>query len=219
MGLEELYAELKDLEENGDREKDDVEGFVAVLDEMSEEERERWHREVAPVKSALYKTRKISYKIINSPTLLLPRWREQLAGTDFAQHTLLRDVATRWNSTHDMLLSFLKMKEHVMQFIDRSSNGLAEYILTDEEWEVISGLVSALTYYALTDDSDLYRMAMILHPKYKLDYFRKARWEQEWIDTAVRVTREAWERDFKPSDDDEESSSDTVHSDCVSFCF
>ncbi|KAJ3816135.1 hypothetical protein F5880DRAFT_1449194, partial [Lentinula raphanica] len=36
-------------------------------------------------------------------------------------------------------------------------------------------------YYSLTDDSDLYRMAMVLHPKYKLEYFRNANWEQEWI--------------------------------------
>ncbi|KAJ3765327.1 hypothetical protein FB446DRAFT_628153, partial [Lentinula raphanica] len=125
--------------------------------------------------------------------------------------------------------------------------------LTDEEWEVIGGLVSALTilkeatlffsadganissvipamdaidealasgilnnetlsqpirhalaigkktlnkYYSLTDDSDLYRIAMVLHPEYKLEYFRKARWTQEWVDAASHVTREAWERDF-----------------------
>ncbi|KAJ3765326.1 hypothetical protein FB446DRAFT_628334, partial [Lentinula raphanica] len=79
------------------------EGFVAVLDEMTAEEREEWHRDVEPIKSALYKTRKIAYKIINSPTLLLSKWREQLSSTDFANRTLLRDVSTRWNSTHDML--------------------------------------------------------------------------------------------------------------------
>lgn len=55
IGLEELYAELKDIEENGDKEKDDVEGFVEVLDEMTEEEREQWHADVEPVKTALYK--------------------------------------------------------------------------------------------------------------------------------------------------------------------
>ncbi|KAJ3826914.1 hypothetical protein F5880DRAFT_1475460, partial [Lentinula raphanica] len=158
--------------------------------------------------------RKIAYKIINSPTLLLSKWREQLSSTDFADRTLLRDVSTRWNSTHDMLVSFLEMKEHVNAFIDHSSYKLSEYTITDEEWEVIGGLVSALTeatlffsadganissiipamdaidealasgildnetlsqpirhalaigkktlnkYYSLTDDSDLYRIAM-----------------------------------------------------------
>lgn len=40
IGLQELYAELKDTEENGDQEKNNVEGFVKVLDEMTVEERE-----------------------------------------------------------------------------------------------------------------------------------------------------------------------------------
>ncbi|KAJ3965087.1 hypothetical protein EV361DRAFT_811267 [Lentinula raphanica] len=162
-----------------------------------------------------YQTRKISFKIINSPTLLLPKWWEQLSGTDFADRTLLRDVATQWNSTHNMLESFLNLKDAVVEFLDRASNRLSEFALTEEEWEVAQGLVSALQdatllfsadgsnlatvipamdaideafasgildrdnvfsepmrhalgigkktlnkYYSLTDDSDLYRMAM-----------------------------------------------------------
>ncbi|KAJ3713777.1 hypothetical protein C8R42DRAFT_592237, partial [Lentinula raphanica] len=55
MGLDELYTELMNLEENGDVDRDNIEGFVEVLNEMSEEEREEWDRNVAPVKSTLYK--------------------------------------------------------------------------------------------------------------------------------------------------------------------
>ncbi|KAJ3720706.1 hypothetical protein C8R42DRAFT_582626, partial [Lentinula raphanica] len=57
LGLEELNAELRDLEENGDENRDNEEGFVAVLEEMTEEEREKWVRAVEPVKSMLYKVR------------------------------------------------------------------------------------------------------------------------------------------------------------------
>ncbi|KAJ3765488.1 hypothetical protein FB446DRAFT_619586, partial [Lentinula raphanica] len=39
-------------------------------------------------------------------------------------------------------------------------------------------------YYSLTDNSELYCIAMVLDPSCKLDYFRKAGWIQEWIDTA-----------------------------------
>ncbi|KAE9389403.1 hypothetical protein BT96DRAFT_1070235, partial [Gymnopus androsaceus JB14] len=31
-------------------------------------------------------------------------------------------------------------------------------------------------YYALTDDSDIYCMAMVLHPSYKLMYFKSLNW-------------------------------------------
>ncbi|KAJ3753995.1 hypothetical protein EV360DRAFT_29703, partial [Lentinula raphanica] len=177
-------------------------------------------------------TRKISYKLINSSTGLLPKWREHLSDTEFAGRTLRRDVATRWNSTHNMLECFLEMKTVVSSFLDRASYKVSEYMLSDEEWDVIKDLVMILNdatlffstkganiasvipamdvideafasgilsedvqvtepirhalsigkktlnkYYSLTDDSDLYRVAMgtfllILHPSYKLDYFR-----------------------------------------------
>ncbi|KAF9537060.1 hypothetical protein CPC08DRAFT_613372, partial [Agrocybe pediades] len=39
-------------------------------------------------------------------------------------------------------------------------------------------------YYSKTDDSRAYRIAMVLHPKYKFEYFQTAQWEQEWIDAA-----------------------------------
>lgn len=43
-----------------------------------------------------------------------------------------------------MLAAFIEMKNEVSQFLDRSSNGLAEFLLTDDEWDAIAGLVSAL---------------------------------------------------------------------------
>ncbi|KAF9559745.1 hypothetical protein CPC08DRAFT_621297, partial [Agrocybe pediades] len=39
-------------------------------------------------------------------------------------------------------------------------------------------------YYNITDHSELYRIAMVLHPRHKLQYFKTAGWEAEWIETA-----------------------------------
>ncbi|KAE9402458.1 hypothetical protein BT96DRAFT_816431, partial [Gymnopus androsaceus JB14] len=39
---------------------------------------------------------------------------------------------------------------------------------------------------------------VVLHPSFKLDYFRKAGWTDSWIDEAVSVTREHWGR-YKPA--------------------
>lgn len=55
IGLDELYNELRDIEENGDKGTDDVDGFVEVLQEMTEEEREKWKEDVEPVRTALFK--------------------------------------------------------------------------------------------------------------------------------------------------------------------
>ncbi|KAJ3833151.1 hypothetical protein F5878DRAFT_547058, partial [Lentinula raphanica] len=88
--------------------------------------------------------RKISFKIIHSSTGLLPKWREHLLGSPFEGRVLPRDVATRWNSTFDMMAAFLEMKDIVSEFLDRSSHKLSEFILDDNEWEAIAGLVSVL---------------------------------------------------------------------------
>ncbi|KAJ3710571.1 hypothetical protein C8R42DRAFT_596926 [Lentinula raphanica] len=40
----------------------------------------------------------------------------------------------------------------------------------------------------------------VLHPSYKLKYFNDANWPQPWIDSAVAVTQETWERTFKPTE-------------------
>ncbi|KAG2060746.1 hypothetical protein BDR06DRAFT_843353, partial [Suillus hirtellus] len=39
-------------------------------------------------------------------------------------------------------------------------------------------------YYQLTDISEVYHIAMVLHPCHKLTYFRCAKWEDAWIETA-----------------------------------
>lgn len=62
----------------------------------------------------------------------------------------------------------------------------------------LRGLICLNKYYAKTDESVVYRIAMMLHPAYKLDYFTTARWELEWIAEAKRVITEVWTRDYKP---------------------
>ncbi|KAF8546542.1 hypothetical protein OG21DRAFT_1365673, partial [Imleria badia] len=45
-------------------------------------------------------------------------------------------------------------------------------------------------YYSLMDSSEVYHIAMVLHPCHKLAYFKNANWELEWIDTAEALVRE-----------------------------
>ncbi|KAG1800172.1 uncharacterized protein BJ212DRAFT_1255023, partial [Suillus subaureus] len=72
-------------------------------------------------------------------------------------------------------------------------NHIDEMLLAHESSSSLNSTVqSALTlgkkildcYYSLTDKSDVYRVAMVLHPHHKLQYFRMALWDQDWIKTA-----------------------------------
>jgi hypothetical protein len=47
-------------------------------------------------------------------------------------------------------------------------------------------------YYSLTDSSNVYRIAMVLHPGMKLEYFCNQQWEDEWIDEAESLVREEY---------------------------
>ncbi|THV04134.1 hypothetical protein K435DRAFT_564101, partial [Dendrothele bispora CBS 962.96] len=78
------------------------EGLVDELAAMESDERKELERKIKPVKVVLLKLRRISFKIINSTTKLLPAWKDILVELDLAEKMLPRDVSTRWNSTYDM---------------------------------------------------------------------------------------------------------------------
>ncbi|TFY74982.1 hypothetical protein EWM64_g9031 [Hericium alpestre] len=51
-------------------------------------------------------------------------------------------------------------------------------------------------YYTMTDLSEVYRIAMVLHPRHKLTYFKNAKWEQDWIDTAREVVQDEYDHSY-----------------------
>src|SRR6266545_2041451 len=88
-------------------------------------------------------TRRIAFKIINSPTLLLPQWHtllEREAPSQFHRRSLPRDVSTNWNSMFDHLAAFVQLQD----FIDKREHGFQEFELTREEWDCVEQLVKLL---------------------------------------------------------------------------
>ncbi|KAJ3505977.1 hypothetical protein NMY22_g17397 [Coprinellus aureogranulatus] len=61
----------------------------------------------------------------------------------------------------------------------------------------LRGLRMLNKYYSKTDESNVYRIAMMLHPHYKLDYFTKAGWEASWIAEARRIITAEWVEHYK----------------------
>ncbi|KIL55698.1 hypothetical protein M378DRAFT_90486 [Amanita muscaria Koide BX008] len=52
-------------------------------------------------------------------------------------------------------------------------------------------------YYSKTDYSETYRIAMVLHPRHKLTYFRNADWPDDWIKTAETIVRTKFEQKYQ----------------------
>ncbi|KAH9968411.1 hypothetical protein BGW80DRAFT_1177612, partial [Lactifluus volemus] len=92
----------------------------------------------------------------------------------------------------DGTLFFLRASPNLQKVIP-AMDKIDEYFTTrlkDESLNVaicatiISAKSTLNKYYALTDDMEVYRIAMVLDPRYKLHYFKKAGWDDEWIQTS-----------------------------------
>ncbi|KIM51047.1 hypothetical protein SCLCIDRAFT_46451, partial [Scleroderma citrinum Foug A] len=70
-------------------------------------------------------------------------------------------------------------------------------------------------YYSLTDSSKVYCIAMILHPCYKLEYFKQAKWNVDWIDTAQDLIRATYDSTYAPCHVQEDDRSATESSTCA----
>ncbi|PIL26320.1 hypothetical protein GSI_12076 [Ganoderma sinense ZZ0214-1] len=103
-------------------------------------EREKFSRDVRPVKLVLAKIRKISFKIIHLTTPLFPTWKACCAAEGLPVKLLPRDVRTRWNSTFDMLDCVLKARVVVEKTTGDKAHGLRACELSDEEWEIAGQL-------------------------------------------------------------------------------
>ncbi|GAA6056514.1 hypothetical protein NBRC10513_007119 [Rhodotorula toruloides] len=57
---------------------------------------------------------------------------------------------------------------------------------------VLRGWRMLQKYYSFTDDSQFYRVALLLHPSLRLSYMKNAGWAEDWIATAVEVAEEMY---------------------------
>ncbi|KAJ3511231.1 hypothetical protein NMY22_g15715 [Coprinellus aureogranulatus] len=109
-------------------------------------------------------------------------------------------------TTKEMSKSSTPLIHEVIPFID----GLTSYFDTVIDNQALHpavrhaamrGLKMLNKYYGRTDDSIVYRIAMMLHPRYKTQYFVKAGWDASWIEEAKTIIRNEWRDHYKPSAD------------------
>jgi hypothetical protein len=140
-----------------------VEGWVDEVAALSENDRKELEASVIPVQTAILKVRSLtssqqfylaktiwlqlrrfSYAIIHSSTLLLPRWFSLLRDLGLKERAMPRDVATRWNSTFDMLNFALEYKQAIVAMSGDLESNLRDYELKKEEWVIIEQLAEVL---------------------------------------------------------------------------
>ena len=65
-------------------------------------------------------------------------------------------------------------------------------------------------YYSLTNSSHGYRIAMILHPGMKLEYFRNQKWEEDWIEQAEILIQEVYAAKYEKATEVSNTTQDST---------
>jgi hypothetical protein len=105
--------------------------------------------------------RKVAFAIKNSTTILLPQWFSILRDLNVAEKMIPRDVATRWNSTFDMLNFAVEHITAINTITADRDMKLRQYELSESDWAIARQLrdvlkVCHLLYFIL------YRLTTIL---------------------------------------------------------
>jgi len=77
-------------------------------------------------------------------TILLPKWYQTLTAHGLPHRIIPRDVATRWNSTYDMLDFAVKYRPAIDTMTAAQDLGLRNYELDQAEWKIAEDLREVL---------------------------------------------------------------------------
>lgn len=85
----------------------------------------------------------------DSTTIILPQWFAILEELSLNQRMMPRDVATRWNSTFDMLDFAVQYREALDSITGNQRMKLRQYELSEEDWEITIQLSNVLKVHYL----------------------------------------------------------------------
>ncbi|CAE6449547.1 unnamed protein product [Rhizoctonia solani] len=124
---------------------------------------------------------------------------------------LRRDVKTQWNGTAQLLEDTERLFPAIISY-QTAQNYLRNRKLTRDEMRGIRVLLQLLKK---SDESGLYRGALLTHPSFRLHYLTDAEWPGDWAEEAVNILRDGWERHYKPATvptNNTDTRSDVSHS-------
>jgi hypothetical protein len=80
--------------------------------------------------------RKVAFAMKNSTTIILPQWFSILNDLGLAERMMPRDVATRWNSTFDMLDFAIEHIAAINTITGDRDMKLRQYELSEDDWKL-----------------------------------------------------------------------------------
>ncbi|KAJ6532496.1 hypothetical protein B0H19DRAFT_887604, partial [Mycena capillaripes] len=141
---------------------------------------------------------------------------EQLTATSALKLSSFRLTDEQWDlvdELSDVLSLFDEMTLHFSQSetpLISDSIGALEDLLTslrnvrddDKTSDVVrvaacAGVMVAEKYISLTDECEVYSIAIVMSPDKKLDWFRSRKWKDEDIERIKKLAIDRWEESYK----------------------
>ncbi|KAJ7504698.1 hypothetical protein B0H11DRAFT_2221432 [Mycena galericulata] len=141
------------------------------------------------------------------------------------RNTLTRRVPTRWNSDYACIDSHLYLRDPVEALTGQAGNKLSSFRLTSVQWSLpkevkdvlgifpvipmIEDIEDALKriinsafpvlqkYHSLTDDCEVYKIAIVMCPDKKLQWFKDRGWTREDVEELRSLVVRRWEKSYK----------------------
>ncbi|THU87207.1 hypothetical protein K435DRAFT_627715, partial [Dendrothele bispora CBS 962.96] len=94
------------------------------------------------------------------------------------------------------------LTHEVIPLMDTISHKLDDIRDNTEEHHLVrvaaqKGAALLNKYYSKTDDTFIYRAAMLMHPSFKTAYFENAGWPLSWVQAAKKSLTDHWEHWYK----------------------
>jgi len=153
-------GELDGVEGEGAEVIDDDEGWINEIELLTAEEHKALDETIQLLKLVLVKVYdiflpylhanlsiqlcKLTSKIVNSSTILLPAWKSMLEELKQMISIMLHNIITWWNLTYDLLEYALKHQRAMDKMTQDQALDLRKFDLGDHEWELIEQLRNML---------------------------------------------------------------------------
>ncbi|KAJ3509623.1 hypothetical protein NMY22_g16231 [Coprinellus aureogranulatus] len=238
---DETDPNAEDIDFDDDEADDDSTAGLGDVEAVVKDAVEGMEKESRTIWLILTKLQKLAYAIKNLPTKIQPRWEailDDIANSPEgkAAGITLRDLELSdrdWEIVRELCDCLKIFKDITLKFssdtpslpsvipaMDRVDSARATAILSCKYHPAITASLKLRKdllnkYYSLTNMLDVYRIAMVLHPSYKLWYlFEKAGWEDKWVKEAVGLMHKEFNLSYSAYDaPPQQESSQGVQSD------
>ncbi|KAF7348841.1 Dimer-Tnp-hAT domain-containing protein [Mycena venus] len=202
---------------------------------MDEVERVMLLEETDSVKQVITRIRKLAFSIIHSTTKGLPAWRKACTNHEMHVRLIPRDVFTykevindftgdcdlgyrkydlsnvQWTLVEDMLHVLKVFKDATLYFSNEKHCTITQVLTT------LDKIDDVITATVVTSSVQPGGVPKLLHPNYKLNYFRARKWEKAWIDTATDLVCEEFDAHYASAADNDDGDGADAASDVVSM--